>query len=48
VLNADGLRVPENVSIVGFNDVDTAALLPSALTTVHANLEGKGMVAVQR
>jgi LacI family transcriptional regulator len=47
-LNAAGLRVPEDVSIVGFNDVDTAALLPPALTTVNANLEGKGMVAVQR
>lgn len=47
-LNAKGLQVPQDVSVVGFDDLDVAALLSPSLTTIHANLEVKGMVAVQR
>jgi LacI family transcriptional regulator len=47
-LNARGLRVPQDISVVGFDDLDVAALLSPSLTTIHANLEAKGSVAVQR
>lgn len=43
-----GRRVPDDVSIIGFNDVQAAAILSPALTSVNANLEGKGQVAIQR
>ena len=31
-----GLRVPEDLSIIGINDVPTASFAPAALTTIHA------------
>jgi len=47
-LNAAGLRVPEDVSVVGFDDIDAAKLVSPPLTTIHADLEGKGSVAIGR
>ena len=35
-LNEAGIRVPEDISIVGFNDISAAAYTTPPLTTVHA------------
>jgi len=42
-----GLRIPEDISILGFDDVPQAALVRPALTTVHQPLEQMGRVATQ-
>jgi len=42
-----GLRVPEDISIVGFDDIPQAALVHPALTTVRQPLEQMGRVAAQ-
>jgi LacI family repressor for deo operon, udp, cdd, tsx, nupC, and nupG len=48
VLNAAGLRVPEDISIVGFDNHEGAALSHPPLTTIEGTPEQKGMVAIQR
>jgi DNA-binding LacI/PurR family transcriptional regulator len=42
-----GLRVPDDLSIVGFDDVDLAALVDPPLTTVHQPIRQKGSDAVR-
>lgn len=42
-----GLHLPEDISIIGFDDVPQAALVRPALTTVHQPLEQMGRVATQ-
>jgi LacI family transcriptional regulator len=42
-----GLRIPEDISILGFDDVPQAALVRPALTTVRQPLEQMGGVATQ-
>lgn len=42
-----GLHIPEDISILGFDDVPQAALVRPALTTVHQPLEQMGRVATQ-
>ncbi|MFN8439311.1 MAG: LacI family DNA-binding transcriptional regulator [Caldilineaceae bacterium] len=42
-----GLRIPEDLSIVGFDDIPQAKSLHPALTTVHQPLEAMGRVATQ-
>jgi LacI family transcriptional regulator, galactose operon repressor len=42
-----GLRVPDDVSVLGFDDIPQAALVHPALTTVRQPLEQMGRVATQ-
>jgi LacI family transcriptional regulator len=42
-----GLRVPEDISILGFDDIPQAALVHPALSTVRQPLEQMGRVATQ-
>jgi len=42
-----GLRVPEDVSIVGYDDVDVAQFTDPPLTTVHQPIRRKGEEAVR-
>jgi len=41
-----GLRVPEDVSVVGFDDIDLAAHVDPPLTTIHQPIRQKGAEAV--
>ncbi len=43
-----GLRVPEDISIVGFDDIPLCALLDPPLTTIAVPKERLGMLAVER
>ena len=42
-----GLRIPEHLSVVGFDDIDLAGLVDPALTTVHQPVRQKGIDAVR-
>ena len=42
-----GLRVPDDVSIIGFDDIPQASLIRPALTTVRQPLEQMGRIATQ-
>jgi LacI family transcriptional regulator len=42
-----GLRVPEDISVLGFDDIPQAAVVHPALTTVRQPLEQMGRVATQ-
>jgi LacI family transcriptional regulator len=42
-----GLRIPEDISIVGFDDIPQASLVHPAITTVNQPLEKMGRVATQ-
>ncbi len=47
-LHEAGLRVPDDVSIVGFNDLPTAIQIVPRLTTIHLPLHAMGVTAAQR
>jgi LacI family transcriptional regulator len=42
-----GLRVPDDVSVVGFDDIPQASVVRPGLTTVSQPLEKMGRVATQ-
>jgi LacI family transcriptional regulator len=42
-----GLRVPDDISVIGFDDIPQAAMIRPALTTVNQPLEKMGRVATQ-
>jgi LacI family transcriptional regulator len=46
-LREAGLRIPEDVSVVGFDDIQSAAFLTPALTTVRQPLREMGEVAAE-
>jgi DNA-binding LacI/PurR family transcriptional regulator len=41
-----GMRIPDEVRIVGMDDVKYASLLPVPLTTIHQDCAGIGAVAM--
>ena len=45
-LRARGIRVPDDLSIVGFDDLDLARIVTPPLTTIHQDVAAKGMAAV--
>ncbi|NJO84436.1 MAG: substrate-binding domain-containing protein [Blastochloris sp.] len=47
-LQESSLRVPEDVSVIGFDDNPTAAFLIPPLTTVRVERAELGMLAVRR
>jgi LacI family transcriptional regulator len=47
-LNEHGYRVPENIPVVGFDDLSLSAFLTPPLTTVRAPTETVGRVAAER
>jgi DNA-binding LacI/PurR family transcriptional regulator len=47
IFQEKGLRIPEDVSIVGFDDISIAAFAIPALTTVRQPLEEMGRIAAQ-
>ncbi len=46
-LRALGKRVPEDMSVVGFDDADLAKMSDPSLTTIHQDIGGKGRAAMQ-
>ena len=42
-----GLRVPEDISVIGFDDIPQASLIKPGLTTINQPLEKMGRVATQ-
>jgi DNA-binding LacI/PurR family transcriptional regulator len=46
-LHEAGLRVPEDISVVGFDDIESAAYQSPGLTTVHQPLRKMGRMAAE-
>lgn len=47
-LNSHGIRIPEDISVVGFDDIYVAPYTNPALTTVHQPKEKMGQLAVTK
>jgi len=43
-----GVQVPEQLSIIGFDDIDLAAVVTPALTTIHVHKTWMGTLAVRQ
>lgn len=46
-LNQNGLSVPDDVSVVGFDDTELASRIPTPLTTIRQDLVGMGRRAME-
>ena len=46
-IHESGLRIPEDIALVGFDDIETAQYTHPPLTTVHQDLFGQGQLAVR-
>lgn len=44
---AEGLRVPQDISIMGFDDSHNVRLIRPALTTMHQDISRKGLIATE-
>ena len=47
VAREQGLRIPDDLSVVGFDDIDLAAYVDPPLTTIHQPIREKGAEAVR-
>jgi DNA-binding LacI/PurR family transcriptional regulator len=47
-LRGQGLQVPQDISVVGFDDLEGAGLISPTLTTVRANTEEVGRMAIRK
>jgi LacI family transcriptional regulator len=47
-LRDHGVRIPEDISIVGFDDNEYSRMVRPALTTVHQDISQKGSIAVEK
>lgn len=45
-LRNNGIRVPEDISIIGFDDLSISQIITPTLTTIHQDMQLKGSVAV--
>ncbi|MCR4650326.1 MAG: LacI family transcriptional regulator [Lachnospiraceae bacterium] len=45
-LRERGIRVPEDISVIGFDDISLAQLVTPPLTTIHQDMNLKGRLAV--
>jgi LacI family transcriptional regulator len=43
-----GKRIPKDISVIGFDDMEAAKLISPPLSTIHASIEALGSVAVER
>lgn len=46
-LNEKGKRVPDDFSVVGFDDLYISSLTAPRLTTIHQDVQGKGKIAAE-
>lgn len=46
-LHEKGVRIPEDISIVGFDDINICQLTTPTLTTIHQDMNLKGRLAVE-
>lgn len=47
-LQSEGLLVPEDVSVIGFDDIELSAFFDPPITTVHNPIARQGILAVER